>query len=88
MNAVRSIGGRRELFVDRYLVHELRDVIHRLHPPVRRNVVFQVEAPWENACTGCYNFLRRHDTDARILSYRPGHGGPRRNADRVRRLQR
>jgi hypothetical protein len=32
-----------------------------LHPPIRREVVFQVTGPWENAASGCYNLFRDGD---------------------------
>ena len=52
------IGSRRELFVDRTLIDRLGGGPLRLHPPERREVVFQIEGPIENACTGCYNLFQ------------------------------
>ncbi|MBM3262358.1 MAG: hypothetical protein FJY97_02890 [candidate division Zixibacteria bacterium] len=69
MSAPLSIGNRIELFVDRYLVEALRDARMHLHEPVRREVVFQVEAPMENACTGCYNVTQEGN---RVLVYYRG----------------
>ncbi len=69
MTQLLEIGARRELFVDDYLVDRLIDTSFHLHPPIRREVVFQVRAPLENACTGCYNFTRDGD---RILVYYRG----------------
>lgn len=47
-----AIGSRRELFVDDALVASLcGGAALRLHQPVRREVVFETDAPWEgNAC--------------------------------------
>lgn len=63
-----DIGSRRELFVDRLLVDTLDGASLKLHPPVRREVVFEVLPPFENACTGCYNLVR--DDDRTLLYYR------------------
>ena len=73
-----NIGSRRELFVDRALVDRLDGATLRLHPPERREVVFQVEAPIENACTACYN-LFQVDEEYRLE-------GPRGIAEIVRQL--
>jgi hypothetical protein len=70
MKETLEIGSRRELFVDRCLVERIDGAELRLHPPVRREVVFQVEEPLENACTGCYNLCRDGD---RILMYYRGY---------------
>ena len=64
-----DIGSRRELFVDRFLIEEMADVEMKLHPPEKREVVFQVQEPLENACTGCYNLCR---DGKRILMYYRG----------------
>ena len=69
MEEIIDIGGRRELFVDGYLVEELENARLKLHPPERREVVFQVRLPLENACTGCYNLCRDGE---RILMYYRG----------------
>ena len=65
-----NIGSRRELFVDHTLIDALTDAHLHLHEPVRRETVFQVEAPLENACTACYNLIQ---TDDRILIYYRGY---------------
>lgn len=51
-----DIGSRRELFVDGYMIDNLHDAALKLHAPQRREVVFQIQGPIENACTGCFNF--------------------------------
>ena len=63
-----DIGSRRELFVDRFLIEELDGVEMRLHPPEKREVVFQVREPLENACTACYNICR--DGERFLMYYR------------------
>ena len=44
--AVRNIGGRRELFVDDWLIDELRGAEFRLHHPVRQEMVLRVGEVW------------------------------------------
>ena len=69
MNPI-DIGSRRELFVDPYLVDTLTDAQLHLHEPVRRETVFRVQEPLENACTGCYNLVQ---ADGKILVYYRGY---------------
>jgi len=67
-----DIGSRRELFVDDYLIDRLDGQARlKLHPPKREEVVFQVEGPLENACSGVYNVLVEHE--GRYLLYYRGH---------------
>ena len=47
-----QLDARRELFIDHYLIDDLTDARLHLHPPERKNVVFSVAEPLENACTG------------------------------------
>lgn len=68
MQSPVDIGSRRELFVDDHLIDRLTGACLTLHPPVRREVVFQVQQPLENACTACYNLTR--DGDRILLYYR------------------
>ena len=69
MNPI-DIGSRRELFVDPYLVDTLTDAQLHLHEPVRRETVFRVQEPLENACTGCFNLVQ---ADGKILVYYRGY---------------
>ena len=57
-----------EPLVDRFLFDRLDGATHRLHPPTRREVVFQATAPWENCVAGCFNVVR--DDDRILLYYR------------------
>ena len=68
MTAPVALGSRRELFVDRFLVDRLEGAALHLHPPERREVVFQVSQPWESACTACYNLVQ--EGDRTLLYYR------------------
>lgn len=65
-----ALGHRRELFVDRLLIAESRNIIHTLHAPERREVVWQYGMPWE-ASTCCY-FHAFHDGD-RVRLYHRGY---------------
>ena len=69
MTAPATLSSRRELFVDPFLVDRLEGAALHLHPPVRKEVVFQVSQPWESACTACYNLVQEGD---RILLYYRG----------------
>lgn len=69
MKDVIDIGKRRELFVDYFLIEELQNARLQLNRPERREVVFQVQQPIENACTASYNFVCDGD---RILMYYRG----------------
>ena len=51
-NADRQIGSRLELFTDNWLIADLDHAAFRLHPPVRREVVFSFDAPWEGGQSG------------------------------------
>jgi len=44
-----DIGSRRELFVDEWLIAELRSARLKLHRPERREVVLTFDAPWEDS---------------------------------------
>ena len=67
-----AIASRRELFVDRYLIDSMSGTAGlKMHRPVRKEVVFQVSGPLENACSGVYSVLVK-DEDRYMLYYR-GH---------------
>ncbi|MEO8495571.1 MAG: hypothetical protein ABI614_10915 [Planctomycetota bacterium] len=59
-----ELGNRRELFVDNYLVHELRDVQLLVHQPVREEIAVTCDAPWEGNGCGYYSVL--HDPQESI----------------------
>ncbi len=64
------IGPLRELFVDHHLIEEKDEVQLHLHPPERKNPIFSVAEPLENACSGCFNVVQ----DAgRVLVYYRGY---------------
>ena len=62
MSETRDIGGRRELFVDRYLIAGLTGGAHlRLHEPAPHEVVFRADAPWEGSASNYFTVLREAD---------------------------
>lgn len=72
MSVPLEIGSRRELFVDHCLLESLtREAGLRLHPPERKEVVFQAEGPLENGCSGVYSVLVEHG--GRYHLYYRGH---------------
>jgi hypothetical protein len=44
-----DLGTRREMFVDEWLIAELRDARLQLQQPERREVAFEMDAPWEDS---------------------------------------
>src|SRR5882724_3733223 len=46
---VIDIGSRRELFVDRYLIEELKGARLELQKPIDRGTVVKYDKPWEGA---------------------------------------
>ena len=65
-----ALGSQRELFVDPYLIDTLEGAYQHLHEPVRKETVFRVVEPLENACTGCYNVVQ---ADGRIMVFYRGY---------------
>jgi hypothetical protein len=69
MEAV-DIACRRELFVDHHLLDRFDGQAGlKLHPPKQEEVVFEVDGPLENACSGVYSVLVERD-DKYLLYYR------------------
>lgn len=65
------IASRRELFVDDTLIERFGDsAALKMHPPVRRDVIFQVEGALENGASGVYSVLVEHE--GRYLLYYRG----------------
>ena len=70
-----DLGSRRELFVDRYLVHTLDGAVLRLHEPCDEGPVFKFDRPWEGPFCGYCTVIR--DKGRFLLYYRglPQAGG-------------
>ncbi len=72
-----TIGGRLELLVDQHVAETLRGVELRLHQPVRRELVFRTDAPWEGNASAFQSLVR--DGDRYLMYYRGlhyRHSGP------------
>lgn len=67
-----NLGGRLELLVDEELLSSLSGGAHlQLHQPVRREIVFETDKPWEGNASGYQSVL--HDGNHYRLYYRGGH---------------
>lgn len=64
-----EIGNRRELFVDNWLVDTAIGASLRLNPPQRREVVLQMDQPWEGGGSGIYSVVFQ-DGDVCRMFYR------------------
>lgn len=76
VGSVVSIGDRRELFVDRFLIDRLDGAELRLHAPQPREVVVRFDRPWEGPFVGYITVLQ--DDDRLRMYYR---GRPRAGRD-------
>jgi hypothetical protein len=47
-----NLGSRRELFVDRFLIDQLKGAELRLHEPIREGVAVKFDNPWEGMYSG------------------------------------
>lgn len=65
-----EIGGRRELFVDRFLVDQLKGVRLQLHAPRDEGVAFAFDKPWEGLFSGYATIVTLDD--GRLRAYYRG----------------
>ena len=57
-----DIGSRLELLVDDYLIDSMRgDVRLELHHPMRREIVFKTDAPWEGNASAYQSVFKDGD---------------------------
>jgi len=61
-----DLGSRVEMFVDSWLIREMKGAALKLHEPVRREVVWQAERLWEGTWSAYFSALRDGDL---ILNY-------------------
>jgi hypothetical protein len=54
---VVDLGGRRELFVDDFLIDRLDGAVLKMHPPEAREKVFTTDRPWEGVYSGYFTVL-------------------------------
>jgi len=67
-----DVGGRRELFVDDFLIQEMGGEARlALHRPTRREIVLRTDAPWEGNASGYQSVFK--DGDLYRMYYRGGH---------------
>jgi len=70
-----DIGSRRELFVDDYLIDSMGGAVRlQLHRPIRREIVFKTDAPWEGNAS-VFNSVFQ-DGDIYRMYYRGGNYAP------------
>jgi len=69
MTTVLDIGTRRELFVDEFLIDRMEQVRLQLYPPVRREVVLEMNATAECPTSAYYNLF---EEEGRIRLYYRG----------------
>ncbi|MEO7649409.1 MAG: hypothetical protein ABIZ80_03000 [Bryobacteraceae bacterium] len=65
---VIDIGSRRELFVDRYLIEDLKNTRLEMQKPIDRGVVVKYDKPWEGAFSNYTTII--HDGPKYRLYYR------------------
>jgi hypothetical protein len=65
-NQVIDLGGRRELFVNDYLVGEMKNVELMVHQPTREEIAVKCDKPWEGNGCGYFTVLQ----DRREAVYR------------------
>ena len=68
--AAVDIGSRLEMFVDQFLVEKKQNVEHRLTEPAKREVVLELDKPWEGPVSAYYTVFR--DGEKVRLYYRGG----------------
>ncbi len=66
-----DIGSRLQLMVSPYLIESMKGVSLKLHPPVPREVVFTLDAPYEGGESGYVMMLKMPDGTFRMY-YRAG----------------
>jgi hypothetical protein len=72
--SVITLGSRRELFVDRYLLDTTSGVELRLHQPTSQEVVMHYDRPWEGNACGFHTIFR--DGHIYRMYYGAGNYGP------------
>jgi len=72
-----DIGGRRELFVDGFLVESLENARLVLHPPYDAGEVLKLDEPWEGPFCGYFTIIKDGGTYRLYYRGRPKSGKPR-----------
>src|SRR5271157_595209 len=63
-----DLGSRRELFVDRFLIDQLKGAELRMHEPIREGVAVAFDNPWEGRFSGYPTVIK--DRNVYRLYYR------------------
>ena len=73
---MKAMGSHLELFVDDDLIDTMQDVTLKLHPPVRKEIAVQLDAPWEGPISFYVTVFK--DENRYRMYYRGEHheGGP------------
>ena len=68
-----DIATRWELFVDELLVAQKSGVTHKLHDPIKREIVLTTDQPWEGMTCGYFSVIQ--DGKKVLMYYRGSSGG-------------
>ena len=69
-SAVRDVGSQLELFADAWLIEKMSNTSLKMHSPVRQDVVFDFNAPWEGGLSAYVTIMK--DEDRYRMYYRGG----------------
>jgi len=67
---VRDIGSRLELFVDDWLIETMSKTSLKMHEPVKKEIVFNFDTPWEGGFSAYVTIMK--DQDRFAMYYRGG----------------
>ncbi|MDF2716673.1 MAG: hypothetical protein K0R28_3598, partial [Paenibacillus sp.] len=61
MKPIASLGSRTELFVDDWLIESMQGVYLKLHPPERKEIVLDLDRPWEGNTSTYFTVIQEPD---------------------------
>jgi hypothetical protein len=68
-----DIASRWELFVDEFLVAQKNGITHKLHDPIKREIVLTTDQPWEGMTCAYFSVIQ--DGNKVLMYYRGSSGG-------------
>jgi hypothetical protein len=68
-----DIASRWELFVDEFLVAQKNGITHKLHDPIKREIVLTTDQPWEGMTCAYFSVIQ--DGKKVLMYYRGSSGG-------------
>ena len=68
-----DIASRWELFVDEFLIAQKNGVTHKLHDPIKREIVLTTDQPWEGMTCAYFSVIQ--DGEKVLMYYRGSSGG-------------